>query len=117
MFQFVIENGVLPCLYQLLDQNHKKSIKKEACWTISNITAGNKAQIQVKYLLRLHFVLWVKVLYSHLTTTGDLFYYIIVIIKLKIKSDNLSFLFLVIMSLRGCHYYLQSMHSFLSSSV
>ncbi|GJR29605.1 importin subunit alpha-2 [Tanacetum coccineum] len=26
--------------------NHKKSIKKEACWTISNITAGNKDQIQ-----------------------------------------------------------------------
>ncbi|KAI3440506.1 Importin subunit alpha [Psidium guajava] len=44
--QFVIENGALPCLYQLLTQNHKKSIKKEACWTISNITAGNRAQIQ-----------------------------------------------------------------------
>lgn len=44
--QFVIDNQVLPCLYQLLTQNHKKSIKKEACWTISNITAGNKAQIQ-----------------------------------------------------------------------
>ncbi|KAL5580371.1 hypothetical protein UlMin_012813 [Ulmus minor] len=44
--QFVIENQVLPCLFQLLSQNHKKSIKKEACWTISNITAGNKAQIQ-----------------------------------------------------------------------
>jgi len=27
--------------------NHpKESIKKEACWTLSNITAGNKAQIQ-----------------------------------------------------------------------
>ncbi|XP_073272597.1 importin subunit alpha-4-like [Primulina huaijiensis] len=44
--QFVIDNQVLPILYQLLTQNHKKSIKKEACWTISNITAGNKAQIQ-----------------------------------------------------------------------
>ncbi|KAJ7973252.1 Importin subunit alpha [Quillaja saponaria] len=44
--QFVIDNQVLPRLYQLLTQNHKKSIKKEACWTISNITAGNKAQIQ-----------------------------------------------------------------------
>jgi hypothetical protein len=29
-----------------LTQNHKKSIKKEACWTVSNITAGNKDQIQ-----------------------------------------------------------------------
>ncbi|KAL4636669.1 hypothetical protein ACB098_03G019000 [Castanea mollissima] len=44
--QFVIDNQVLSCLYQLLTQNHKKSIKKEACWTISNITAGNKGQIQ-----------------------------------------------------------------------
>ncbi|KAK3012267.1 hypothetical protein RJ639_012178 [Escallonia herrerae] len=44
--QFVIDNQVLPRLYQLLIQNHKKSIKKEACWTISNITAGNKSQIQ-----------------------------------------------------------------------
>ncbi|XP_043724014.1 importin subunit alpha-4 [Telopea speciosissima] len=44
--QFVIDNQVLPCLHQLLTQNHKKSIKKEACWTISNITAGNRGQIQ-----------------------------------------------------------------------
>ncbi|KAJ9180352.1 hypothetical protein P3X46_008610 [Hevea brasiliensis] len=44
--QFVIDNQALPCLYQLLMQNHKKSIKKEACWTISNVTAGNKNQIQ-----------------------------------------------------------------------
>ncbi|KAJ6974146.1 importin alpha-1 subunit family protein [Populus alba x Populus x berolinensis] len=44
--QFVIDNQVLPCLHQLLLQNHKKSIKKEACWTISNITAGNRTQIQ-----------------------------------------------------------------------
>jgi importin subunit alpha-1 len=36
----------LPCLLALLTRNHKKSIKKEACWTISNITAGNKDQIQ-----------------------------------------------------------------------
>jgi hypothetical protein len=44
--QFVIDNQVLTCLFQLLTQNHKKSIKKEACWTISNITAGNRGQIQ-----------------------------------------------------------------------
>uniref|UniRef100_A0A5B6Z4Y8 Importin subunit alpha n=1 Tax=Davidia involucrata TaxID=16924 RepID=A0A5B6Z4Y8_DAVIN len=44
--QFMIDNQVLPCLFQLLTQNHKKSIKKEACWTISNITAGNRGQIQ-----------------------------------------------------------------------
>eukprot|EP00245_Coleochaete_scutata_P016703 TRINITY_DN7890_c0_g1_i1.p1 TRINITY_DN7890_c0_g1~~TRINITY_DN7890_c0_g1_i1.p1 ORF type:complete len:533 (+),score=135.50 TRINITY_DN7890_c0_g1_i1:184-1782(+) len=44
--QIIIDNQSLPCLLQLLTQNHKKSIKKEACWTISNITAGNKEQIQ-----------------------------------------------------------------------
>ncbi|KAL3505666.1 hypothetical protein ACH5RR_031048 [Cinchona calisaya] len=44
--QSIIEHGALPCLLSLLTHNHKKSIKKEACWTISNITAGNKEQIQ-----------------------------------------------------------------------
>ncbi|GMP76423.1 hypothetical protein CsSME_00033104 [Camellia sinensis var. sinensis] len=44
--QSIIEHGALPCLLNLLTHNHKKSIKKEACWTISNITAGNKEQIQ-----------------------------------------------------------------------
>ncbi|KAG6529552.1 hypothetical protein ZIOFF_011760 [Zingiber officinale] len=45
--QYVINHNALPCLLNLLTDNHKKSIKKEACWTISNITAGNKEQIQV----------------------------------------------------------------------
>ncbi|GLT32541.1 hypothetical protein SLA2020_072020 [Shorea laevis] len=44
--QCIINHGALPCLLSLLTHNHKKSIKKEACWTISNITAGNKEQIQ-----------------------------------------------------------------------
>ncbi|CAL9107688.1 unnamed protein product [Musa textilis] len=44
--QYVINHQALPCLLNLLTHNHKKSIKKEACWTISNITAGNKEQIQ-----------------------------------------------------------------------
>ncbi|CAK8531624.1 unnamed protein product [Lathyrus sativus] len=44
--QAIINHGALPCLLSLLTHNHKKSIKKEACWTISNITAGNKEQIQ-----------------------------------------------------------------------
>ncbi|KAG2726973.1 hypothetical protein I3760_01G138200 [Carya illinoinensis] len=45
--QCIINHGALPCLLSLLSHNHKKSIKKEACWTISNITAGNREQIQV----------------------------------------------------------------------
>jgi len=44
--QCIIDHQALPRLMNLLTQNHKKSIKKEACWTISNITAGNKDQIQ-----------------------------------------------------------------------
>lgn len=44
--QYIINHQALPCLLSLLTNNHKKSIKKEACWTISNITAGNKEQIQ-----------------------------------------------------------------------
>ncbi|GFY90525.1 importin alpha isoform 2 [Actinidia rufa] len=44
--QFIISHQALPCLLNLLTSSYKKSIKKEACWTISNITAGNKEQIQ-----------------------------------------------------------------------
>ncbi|KAI3788803.1 hypothetical protein L2E82_01581 [Cichorium intybus] len=44
--QYIINQQALPCLRNLLISDHKKSIKKEACWTISNITAGNKEQIQ-----------------------------------------------------------------------
>jgi hypothetical protein len=47
LLQCVIDNQALACLLNLLTTNHKKSIKKEACWTISNITAGNREQIQV----------------------------------------------------------------------
>ncbi len=43
--QVVITANALPQLQALLDKP-KKSIKKEACWTISNITAGNVTQIQ-----------------------------------------------------------------------
>jgi importin subunit alpha-6/7 len=42
--QYVINSGALNCLLGLLNSS-KKSIRKEACWTISNITAGNKDQI------------------------------------------------------------------------
>ena len=42
--QTIINCGALPCLLNLLTTSHKKSIKKEACWTISNITAGTKEQ-------------------------------------------------------------------------
>ncbi|PNX73541.1 importin subunit alpha-1-like protein [Trifolium pratense] len=45
--QLMINLGVLHCLLRLLTHNHEKSIKKEACWTISNITAGTKEQIQM----------------------------------------------------------------------
>ncbi|XP_027349499.1 importin subunit alpha-4-like [Abrus precatorius] len=44
--QVLIDRGVLPCLRQIMMQNHKKGIMKEVCWTISNITAGTKAQVQ-----------------------------------------------------------------------
>ncbi|CAN8248073.1 unnamed protein product [Cochlearia groenlandica] len=44
--QTVLDHQVLPCLLNFLTNTYKKSIKKEACWTISNITAGNAKQIQ-----------------------------------------------------------------------
>ena len=47
--QVILNCSALPCLLHLLS-SQKESIRKEACWTISNITAGNRAQIQVKNL-------------------------------------------------------------------
>jgi hypothetical protein len=44
--QVIINANALPFLLALLS-SPKDSIKKEACWTISNITAGNPAQIDV----------------------------------------------------------------------
>ena len=46
--QIILNCSVLPCLLDLLSST-KESIRKEACWTISNITAGNKQQIQVRF--------------------------------------------------------------------
>ncbi|MBA0727933.1 hypothetical protein Golax_000880 [Gossypium laxum] len=45
--QCTIENQAFPCLLNFLANNFKKSINKEACWAVSNITARNKEQIQV----------------------------------------------------------------------
>lgn len=44
--QVVLNCGALPCLVSLLGPPHSHAIRKEACWTISNITAGNLKQIQ-----------------------------------------------------------------------
>lgn len=44
--QTVIDNGVLPQLHALL--SHKDAaIRKESCWTLSNICAGTKMQISL----------------------------------------------------------------------
>jgi hypothetical protein len=42
----MINSSVLPALRQLL-YNSQENLRKEACWAISNITAGNRVQIQV----------------------------------------------------------------------
>lgn len=46
--QVILNCSALQSLLHLLS-SPKESIKKEACWTISNITAGNRAQIQVGF--------------------------------------------------------------------
>eukprot|EP01156_Anaeramoeba_ignava_P022702 Anaeramoba_ignava/c20959_g1_i4.p1 GENE.c20959_g1_i4~~c20959_g1_i4.p1 ORF type:complete len:484 (-),score=170.22 c20959_g1_i4:446-1897(-) len=43
--QLVLENGFLNAIPQLLRK--RKQIRKEACWNVSNITAGTPAQIQM----------------------------------------------------------------------
>ncbi|XP_055335439.1 importin subunit alpha-5-like [Paramacrobiotus metropolitanus] len=46
--QTVLNSGVLQPLKTLLvRQDVKEAIRKEACWTLSNITAGNRSQIQL----------------------------------------------------------------------
>lgn len=45
--QVVLNCSALQCLSHLL-KSPRETIRKEACWTISNITAGNPQQIQVR---------------------------------------------------------------------
>ncbi|WVZ71232.1 hypothetical protein U9M48_019844 [Paspalum notatum var. saurae] len=44
--QCIVDHQALPYLLNILIKNQNKDVKKEACWTISNITAGSKKQIQ-----------------------------------------------------------------------
>lgn len=48
--QVVLNCSALPCLLHLLS-SPRESVRKEACWTVSNITAGNPQQIQVCFNL------------------------------------------------------------------
>jgi len=41
----IVMLDVLPCLHTMLDESVSKNIRKEVCWTLSNITAGTAAQI------------------------------------------------------------------------
>ncbi len=43
--QSIVDCGVLRHMHKLLETG-KESVKKEACWTLSNITAGTAEQIQ-----------------------------------------------------------------------
>ncbi len=44
--QYVLSAGLLPCVHAMLS-SPKKGIRKEACWTVSNITAGNRSQVLI----------------------------------------------------------------------
>ena len=43
--QFCLDNGFLQCVKVLFGLK-KKTILKEACWALSNVTAGTKQQVQ-----------------------------------------------------------------------
>lgn len=71
--QLVIDDGGLPCIYQLIAKSQTKPVKKEACWMLSNITGGNQSQIQVKfkwvqvyYLILFHIHASAKLAYSYI---------------------------------------------------
>ena len=42
--QFLIDRGILPLLLQLTEHT-RPGLRKEACWAISNITAGSASQV------------------------------------------------------------------------
>lgn len=44
--QQVVDESALMYLKGLLETSKRKSILKETCWTISNITAGTKEQVR-----------------------------------------------------------------------
>lgn len=44
--QKILDCDLLTTLFDLLKSN-RDTIRKEVCWSISNITAGTKSQIQV----------------------------------------------------------------------
>ena len=46
----MINSSVLPALNHLLTSS-QDNLQKEACWAISNITAGNRVQIQVSIII------------------------------------------------------------------
>lgn len=53
----VIENQVLPRLLRFLtDEQTMEFIITSACWTISNIAAGNTEHVQVELVFELYFV-------------------------------------------------------------
>jgi hypothetical protein len=47
----VLDCGLLPILRELLS-HERMSIRKEACWTISNITAGIPSQVQSSFQIQ-----------------------------------------------------------------
>lgn len=49
--------SALPHLHSLLSYTTKKGIRKEACWTISNITAGNRCVGNILEIVRTRCVL------------------------------------------------------------
>ena len=66
----MINSSVLPALLHLLTSS-QENLQKEACWAVSNITAGNRVQIQVTFfpsqlrLLNTNQLLMVWMLFVH----------------------------------------------------
>ena len=64
----------------------KETIKKEACWTISNITAGNRLQIQViLFCLTLSYPLIIKIFTTKAVFDANIFPKLIEILA---KGEN-----------------------------
>ena len=59
----VLKNGVLQRLKTLI-RSPRKAVRKEVCWTLSNITAGTRQQIQASSCLSPRCYVWLPICMS-----------------------------------------------------
>lgn len=94
--QVILNCSALPCLLHLLGSS-KESVRKEACWTISNITAGNRQQIQVckqKYTLHRGGSHW-QFLFTPTSNSRSIFNYYLISVDFTVFEYTSRYSFII----------------------